>query len=100
MIFVPLIVAAIWIAIIRGRENETTPPLAPTTTLGRLALGSLGLIVVVALADAAVIVTVPAGVVMIGLASLARWGHLDRGLLVLLPLTFGIFVVLLPLLFE
>jgi len=103
MIVVPLIAAAIWMALIRTREtreNGQRSPLAPTSTVGMVALASLVLLVLVIATDAAVATTLPVGAVMFGLASFARWVRHDQGLLVLVPLTQGFFAMLLPLLFE
>ena len=100
MVVVPVLVSVIWIALARSRDRAREDPLVPSTTVGRMALASLALVIVVALADASLIATVPAGVVMLGLASLARWIQRDRGLLLVVPLAFGLSTLALPLLFE
>ena len=99
MIVVPVIVSVIWITLVQAR-GEGDVPLAPMTTAGRIALGSVALVIVVALADASLAVTLPAGVVMLGLGSFARWGRHDPGLLLVLPLVFGASALALPMLFE
>jgi hypothetical protein len=100
VIVLPLIAAAVWVAIVRAREAGPPSPLTPTTSVGKLALGSLVLLVLVIATDAAVATSLPSGVVMFGLASLARWVRHDLGLLVVVPLTQGFFAMLLPILFE
>lgn len=70
------------------------------TTVGWIALLSLALLIVVAVTRASLAATLPAGVVMFGLASFARWIRHDAGLLLVLPLVFGLSVFVLPLLFE
>jgi hypothetical protein len=70
------------------------------TTVGWIALLSLALVGVVAVTDASLFATLPVGVVMFGLASFARWVRHDTGLLLVLPLAFGLSIFVLPLLFE
>ena len=100
MIVVPVIASVIWIALARTRESGREAPLAPRTTVGRIALLSLALVIVVVLTDASLAATLPTGVVMFGLASFARLVQHDPGLLLVLPLVFGLSVFILPLFFE
>jgi hypothetical protein len=100
VIIVPVFVTVVWIALARTRTNGREAPLAPTTTAGWIALLSPALVIVVAITDVSLAATLPAGVVMFGLASFARWGRHDTGLLLVFPLTVGLSVLVLPLLFE
>jgi hypothetical protein len=52
--------------------------------------------VVVVLAGASLATTVPVGVVMSGLATFARLGRGDRSTLLVLPLVFGVWLVVVP----
>ena len=92
----------VWILVARTRERRpaSEPPLVPTTMLGRVALASLTLMILVVVSDVTLAVTIPAGAVMLALSAIARWGQLDPGLLLAFPLVFGLWVLVLPLLFE
>jgi hypothetical protein len=100
VIIVPVLVSVVWIALVRTRTGGRDEPLAPMTTAGGIAMLSLALVIVVAITDVSLAVTLPAGVVMFGLASFARWVRHDTGLLLVFPLTVGLSVLVLPLLFE
>lgn len=100
MIVLPVLVSVIWIALARAREGGQAAPLVPTTTAGSVALASVALVIAVAVADAALAVTLPVGAVMLGLASFARWVRGDRGLLLVVPLVFGLSILTLPIFFE
>jgi hypothetical protein len=56
--------------------------------------------VVVVLAGASLATTVPVGVVMSGLATFARLGRGDRSTLLVLPLVFGVWLVVVPSVIE
>jgi hypothetical protein len=99
VIIVPVLVSVVWIALVRTRTGGRDEPLAPTTA-GGIAMLSLALVIVVAITDVSLAATLPAGVVMFGLASFARWVRHDTGLLLVFPLTVGLSVLVLPLLFE
>ena len=101
MLLSPLIISLLWIVVARARRGDTPDaadqaPLAPPTAAGRLALASLFLMVVVVLAGASLATTVPVGVVMSGLATFARLGRGDRSTLLVLPLVFGVWLVVVP----
>jgi hypothetical protein len=100
VIIVPVFVTVVWIALARTRTDGRETPLAPTTTAGWIAMLSPALVVVVAITDVSLAATLPAGVAMLGLASFARWVRHDTGLLLVFPLTVGLSVLVLPLLFE
>lgn len=87
----------IWIAL---ASRQSHVPLAPTTSVGRLALASVALMIVVAVGDASMATTLPVGGVMLVLGSFARWGRHDRGLLLVLPVVFGLTALVLPIFFE
>jgi hypothetical protein len=82
------------------RRSGSERPMVPATTLGRVAVASLLLMILVAVADAIPAVTIPVGTTMLALSASARWGQCDRGLLLAFPLVFGSWVLVLPLLFE
>ena len=100
VLLVPTIISLVWIVLARSRANGRDDPLAPTTTVGRLALASLALMIVVVVANAAVVATVPAGFVMFAVGAFARWGRHDRGVLLVVPVVFGLTVLFLPIFFE
>lgn len=100
MIVVPVVVSVIWMAIARSRGDGPQAPLAPTTTVGIVALSSVLLVILVTLTDASLAVTLPTGIVMLGLGSFARWIRRDRGLLLVVPVVFGLSILLLPVFFE
>ncbi len=97
MILLPVVISVIWIAVASRRSDA---PLLPTTRVGQVALASLVLLIVVAVTGASLAATVPIGIVMLVLASFSRWAKRDRGLLLVLPLVFGLTVLVLPLVFE
>jgi hypothetical protein len=101
----PLIISLLWIIVARARRGNAPDaadqaPLIPPTTAGRLALASLSLMVVVVLAGASLATTLPVGVVMLGLATFARWGRGDRSTLLALPFVFGVWLVVVPSVIE
>jgi hypothetical protein len=101
----PLIISLLWIVVARARRGDTPDaavqvPLAPPTAAGRLALAALSLMVVVVLAGASLTTTVPVGVVMLGLTTFARLGRGDRSTLLALPLVFGAWLVVVPIVIE
>lgn len=105
MVLVPLVLAALWLAIERARQGARADPtdrapLVPGTAVGRLALASLLLLIAVALASAAFAVALVAGAVMLVLASYARWGRHDRASLLVVPLVFGAWLVAVPVAIE
>ncbi|HET6687139.1 MAG TPA: hypothetical protein VFH02_11505 [Jiangellaceae bacterium] len=105
MLLPPLIISLLWIVVAQARRGDTPDaaeqaPLVPSTAAGRLALASLSLMVVVILAGAFLAITVPVGVVMLGLATFARWGRGDRSTLLALPLVFGVWLVVVPSVIE
>lgn len=100
MIVVPVLVSVIWIAIARAREGGRETPFAPTTRAGSVALVSVALVIAVALTGASLAIAVAVGLVMLGLASFARWVRHDRGLLLVVPLVFGVSTLALPIFFE
>lgn len=97
MIVVSVVISVIWI-VLASRQGDA--PLAPTTIVGRVALASLSLMIAVVIANASWAATLPAGVVMLALGSFARWVRHDRGLLLVLPVVFGLTVLVLPIFFE
>ena len=56
--------------------------------------------IVVVLADASLAITVPTGAVMLALSALAWLRERDHGLLLTLPLVFGLWTLVVPPLFE
>lgn len=100
VILLPVAIALLWIAVARMRPSGRDAPLVPTTTVGGVALASVALVILVGLAHASLLAAVPAGIVMLVLAALARWVKGDRGLLLVLPFVSGCSVLVLPLLFE
>lgn len=102
MILVPLLVAVLVIAIsaARQRQQGREPGMVPLTPLGRIAVASLALMILVVLAEASLVVTLPVGAAMLALAVLAWWRLRDHGLLLALPLVFGFWTLVVPPLFE
>ena len=102
MLLPPLLLAMVWTLMARAHERRSGGelPLAPATALGRIAVASLALVILVIVSDVALAVTIPVGAVMLALSAYARWGQRDRSLLLALPLVFGAWVLVLPLLFE
>lgn len=86
----------------RSRDDARgdTACMLPTSTVGRIALLSVALMILVAATNASLAVTVPAGIVMVALWLLARWGQRDRGLLLVLPLVFGLWILIVPFFLE
>jgi hypothetical protein len=98
----PLVLALLAIVLVRAwqRHSGRMSAMAPRTLLGRIAVGSLALLVLVFATGAALAVTIPVGVTMLVLGAVAWWRDHDHGLLVTLPLVFGSWVLVVPLLFE
>jgi hypothetical protein len=102
VLLVPIVLAALAIVLVRARQRHSgrTSTMAPTTMLGRVAVASLALMILVIATGASLVVTLPVGVTMLGLGAVAWWRHHDHGLLLTLPLVFGSWVLVVPLLFE
>lgn len=100
MVVVPVIVSLVWIFVVRARSGGQATPFAPATPVGWLAVAATALVIAVAVADASLTVTLPVGFVMFGLASFARWVRHDPGLLIVVPLVFGLTILILPIAFE
>ncbi len=102
VLLAPLVLAVLAIMLVRAaqRQSGRMSTMAPTTLLGRVAVASLALMILVAVTGASLVATIPVGMTMLALGSVAWWRHHDHGLLLTLPLVFGSWVLVIPLLVE
>jgi hypothetical protein len=102
VLLAPLVLAVLAIVLVRARQRHSgrMSTMAPTTLLGHVAVASLALMILVVATGASLMVTIPAGGTMLVLGAVAWWRHHDHGLLLTLPLVFGAWVLVIPLLFE
>lgn len=102
MFLAPLVLAVLAIVLGRARPRQSgqMSTMAPTTLLGRVAVASLALMVLVMVLGASLVVTIPVDVTMLALGAVARLRLHDHGLLLAIPLVFGAWVLVIPLFFE
>jgi hypothetical protein len=102
VLLAPLVLAVLAIMLVRAgqRHSGRKSTMAPTTLLGRVAVASLALMVLVAVTGASLVATIPVGMTMLALGAVAWWRQHDHGLLLTLPLVFGSWVLVIPLVLE